>query len=103
MTVLAQEIMKKVRRIYILRKLLLPLLFSTFTGLIVISTVSVSHVIQNMPTVIQISDFVRFFVVAFAHTDVVVKSALVAGSLSLLYTGRGVIQGFRLSANVLKI
>ncbi len=96
MTLLAHEIMKKVRRIYVLRKFALPALFFLGTLFVLISTVSVSHVIANMPTVSDIQAVINFFVAAFAHTDVVVKCALVAGTVSLGITLRGLVETTRL-------
>ncbi len=100
MTILVEQVMKKVRTIFLLRRLVLPCLFSIAAALVVASTVSISHVIANMPsfspTLADISAFAQFFAGAFAHTDVVVKCALVAGTLFLLMTLKGIVDSFRL-------
>jgi len=88
--------MKKVRRIFLLRRLVAPSAFFVVATAVVVSTVSVSHVIANMPTLADIPAVTNFFVAAFAHTDVVVKSALVAGTLFLLLTLKGIVDSLRL-------
>jgi hypothetical protein len=80
------EAMKKVRRIYVLRRLAAP--FVVFLGSLVIiaTTVSVPSVFENMPDLFDIQAVARFFLSAFAHTDIVIKSALVAGIAFLIMT-----------------
>lgn len=64
----------------------------------VISTVSVSNVISNMPVMSDITAVARFFAAAFAHTDVIVKCALVAGLVLLLLVLKGLIESIRLTS-----
>ncbi|MEN9622117.1 MAG: hypothetical protein RLZZ67_551 [Candidatus Parcubacteria bacterium] len=97
MTVITNSIMKKVRVIFLMRRLVTPFAFLSAAVVVLVSTVSVSHVIQNMPTLIDVHAVVKFFALAFAHTDVVVKSALVAGTLFLGFTFKGLIESIRVS------
>lgn len=94
------DVMKKVRLVFLLRKLAAPFVLFALASATVVSTVSVSHVIANMPTLIDIQAVARFFAAAFAHTDVVVKSALVAGALFLLVTLKGLIESVRFSLSL---
>lgn len=94
------HIMKKVRTIYLMRRLAAPFVFLVAATAVVVSTVSVSHVIANMPAIIDIPAVARFFAAAFAHTDIVVKSALVAGTLFLVMTLKGLIDSIRLSSQL---
>ena len=89
--------MRKVRRIFLVKRLATPFAFLLLASIVVVSTVSVSHVIANMPSFVDILAVTRFFVAAFAHTDIVVKSALVAGTLFLVMTLKGVVDSFKLS------
>ncbi len=98
MTILMNEVMTRVRRIFLLRRLALPSVFALVAVAVIASTVSVSHVIANMPAFIDIPAVAAFLARAFAHTDVVVKSALVAGTLFLLLTLKGIVDGIRLSS-----
>lgn len=99
---LRHEIMKKVRTIFLLRRGALPFAVFLAASVIVTSTVSVFNVIANMPDIIDIQAVVRFFVAAFAHTDIVIKSALVAGLVFLVLTLRGLIEIKRLSVSLKK-
>lgn len=90
--------MKKVRAIFLLRKTLAPFLFLVGVAVLIASTVSVSNVISNMPVVYDISALTKFFVAAIAHTDIIVKSALVAGLAMLLLVLKGLIDSIRLSS-----
>ncbi|MDO8579665.1 MAG: hypothetical protein Q7R72_02215 [bacterium] len=94
---LTQKIMKKVRTIFILRRLALPSAVFVMSVAIIVSTVSVSNVIANMPDLFNIQAVIRFFVTAFAHTDIVIKSALVAGLVFLALTLKGAMESKRLS------
>lgn len=73
-----------------------PFVFLLGTAIIVFSTVSISNVISNMPG--DILAVTKFFVAAFAHTDVIVKSALVAGLVLLIVTLKGLIESFRVTS-----
>ena len=95
--ILAQKIMKKVRTIFILRRLVLPVFVFVSSITVIVSTVSVSNVIANMPDLLNIQAVARFFAAAFAHTDIVIKSALVAGLVFLVLTLKGLIDSRRLS------
>ena len=97
------EIMRKVRRVFLLRRLAAPFAFLVAATAVVASTVSVSHVIANMPAIVDIPAVMHFLVAAFAHTDIVVKSALVAGTLFLLMTLKGVVDSLRLAASLQRI
>jgi hypothetical protein len=103
MTVLANNIMKRVRMIFLMRRLVTPFAFLSAAVVILVSTVSVSHVVQNMPTLVDVQAVVKFFALAFAHTDVVVKSALVAGTLFLGFTLKGLFESLRMSSLSQKI
>ena len=81
----------------------MPCALLAAAAVVVGSTVSVSHVIANMPTLADIGAVTRFMVAAFAHTDVVVKSALVAGLVFLVLTLKGVVESFRLSSSLERI
>ncbi len=97
MTVLADNIMKKVRTIFLMRRLVTPFAFFSAALVVLVSTVSVSHVIDNMPTIFEVGAVFRFFALAFAHTDLIVKSVLVAGTVSLLVTFKGALESVRIS------
>jgi len=86
-----------------LRRLAAPFVFLVATSAVIGSTVSVSHVIANMPAVVDIPAVMRFFAAAFAHTDVVVKSALVAGLVFLLFTLKGVVDSLRYTHSLQRI
>lgn len=103
MTVITNNVMKKVRIIFLMRRLLLPLTFFTVAIVTILSTVSISHVIENMPVIVNMEAVIRFFVFAFAHTEIVVKSALVAGTVFLGFTLKGLIDSIRLSSVFQKI
>ncbi len=97
---LANQVMAKVRTIFLLRRLVMPCAFLVIAAAVVGSTVSISHVIANMPALSSLVDIpavAAFFARAFAHADVVVKSALVAGTLFLLLTLKGMVDGIRLA------
>jgi hypothetical protein len=96
MTAIKNEVMIRVRRLFLVRKLAAPFVFLAVSMVVVASTVSISHVIANMPKA-DIQALARFVAVAFAHTDVVVKCALVAGIAFLFMTLRGIIASVRLS------
>lgn len=100
MTVIANEIMKKVRLVFLLRRLAAPVVFLVAASAVVASTVSVSHVIANMPSFVDIPAVMRFVAAAFAHTDVVVKSALVAGTLFLVLVLKGLVDSLRLGSSL---
>ncbi len=99
MTHIMNEAMKKVRRIYVLRRLAVP--FVVFLGSLVIiaTTVSVQSVFENMPDLFDIQAVVRFFLFAFAHTDIVIKSALVAGIAFLIMTLLRTFETLRLTSS----
>jgi hypothetical protein len=103
MTLLASEVMKKVRTIFILRRLAAPFVVFLASSAIVFSTVSVGNVIANMPDLFDIQALARFFASAFAHTDIVVRSALVAGTLFFIVTLRGFKESAKLSSSLLKV
>lgn len=96
------EVMKKVRSIFLLRRLIAP--FVVFAALIAIiaSTISVSNVIANMPDIVNIQAVMKFFIAAFAHTEIAIKSALVAGLVFLGLILKGIIEGRRLSMTLEK-
>jgi hypothetical protein len=94
------EVMKKVRTIFLLRRLAAPFVIFIASVAIIVSTVSVSNVLSNMPDLVDIQAVARFFVAAFAHTDIVIKSALVAGFVFLVLTLRGLIETKRLSVSL---
>lgn len=97
---MGNEIMKKVRTIFLLRRLAAPFVVFVASIVIVTSTVSVSHVIANMPEIFDIQAVVKFFVAAFAHTDIVIKSALVAGLVFMILTLRGVVESRRIALSI---
>lgn len=94
--------MIKVRRIFLIRKLAAPFVFLVAAAVVVGSTVSVSHVLANMPAALDIPAVMRFFAAAFAHADVIVKSALVAGTLFLLMILKGAIDSIRFVGSLQK-
>ncbi len=102
MTVIANNIMRKVRTIFLVRRLVAPFAFLAAAVAVIVSTVSVSHVIENMPTIADMQAMFNFFASAFAHTDVIVKSALVAGLVFLLATLKGVVDSVRFGATLVK-
>lgn len=89
--------MKKVRTVFLMRRLVAPFAIFAVAAAVVASTVSVSHVIANMPTAADMQAFLRFFASAFAHTDIIVKSALVAGIAFLGITLKGLLDTSRIS------
>ena len=88
--------MKKVRTIFLLRRLAAPFVVFVASIVIVTSTVSVSHVIANMPEIFDIRATFKFFVEAFAHTETLIKSALVAGLVFSILTLKGVFESRRI-------
>jgi hypothetical protein len=98
MAIVLNEVMKRVDRIFLIRRLAAPLAFLLAATAVVCSTVSVSHVIANMPAVFNVGAVVTFFAAAFAHTQSAVQIALVAGIAFLLWTVRGIIESARFSA-----
>jgi hypothetical protein len=98
MTLLANEVMKKVRTVFLLRRLAAPFVVCAAALAIVASTVSVGNVIANMPDLFDIQAVLKFFVAAFAHTDIVIKCALVAGLAFFMVTLKGLVESVRLSS-----
>ncbi|HEY9480989.1 MAG TPA: hypothetical protein VIR98_02025 [Candidatus Paceibacterota bacterium] len=96
MAIVMNEVMKRVNRIFLLRRAAVPLVFLLAAVVMVLSTVSVSHVIANMPAVFDLKAVVAFFASAFAHTQMIVQLALVAGSAFLLWTIKGLIEFVRI-------
>lgn len=98
MTHIKVQVMKRVRTIFIIRRAFTPFVFLVGATGVVLSTVSVSNVISNMPVMYDITAVAKFFAVAFAHTDVIVKCALVAGLVLLLLVLKGLIESIRLTS-----
>jgi hypothetical protein len=92
---IATEVMLRVERIFFLRKFAAPFIFFIAATLIIVSTVSVQHVVANMPAVFDVGALIKFFASAFAHTQSVVQFALVAGFAFLLWTLKGLIDSVR--------
>lgn len=88
------EIMKRVRRIFLMRRLVTPFAFFVAAAVVVVSTVSISHVIANMPAG-SLHALAKFYLAAFAHTQIVVKSALVAGLVFAIVTLKGAVDSLR--------
>lgn len=103
MTIITDNIMKKVRIIFLMRRLVTPFVFFTAACVVFVSTVSISHVIQNMPALVDIQAILKFFAASFVHTDVIVKSALVAGTVFLCITLKGIVESFRTSNSTQQI
>ncbi len=103
MTFIANEVMHRVRTIFLLRRFAAPFVVFIAALGIVVSSVSVSNVISNMPDLFDIQAVLRFFAVAFAHTDIVIKSALVAGLVFLGLTLKGAVESARYSAALQKM
>lgn len=85
--------------------LILWVMFFIFVFLavaIIISTVSVTNVVANMPDLVDIQAVAKFFVAAFAHADIVIKSALVAGIAFFVVTLKGLLGGIRVTAAIQK-
>lgn len=97
MTHIKVQVMKRVKTIFIIRRALTPFVFLVGATGVVVSTVSVSNVISNMPVMSDIAAVARFFAAAFAHADVIVKCALVAGLVLLLLVLKGLIESIRLT------
>ncbi len=75
--------------------------FVVFLGSLVIiaTTVSVQSVFENMPDLFDIQAVARFFLSAFAHTDIIIKSALVAGIAFLVMTLVRMVETLRLTSS----
>jgi hypothetical protein len=91
------NVMKKVRTIFLLRRIAAPFVFLVAASGVVASTVSISNVISNMP-VSDIRAVAKFFAAAFAHADVVVKCALVAGLVLLVITLKRLVESVRFAS-----
>jgi hypothetical protein len=102
MAIVLHDVMNKVERIYFLRKFAAPLAFFLTATAVLLSTVSVSHVIANMPAFIDLRAVVQFFAAAFAHTHAVVQFALVAGIAFLLWTLKGLVDSVRFTASMVR-
>ncbi len=92
--------MKKVRTIFLLRRIAAPFVVFVAASAMIASTVSVGNVIANMPNLVDIRAVTSFFVAAFAHTDIVIKCALVAGLAFLVMTLKGAIESLRLASSL---
>lgn len=103
MTLLANEVMKRVRTIFLLRRIAAPFAVFIAASVVVISTVSVGNVLANMPDLVDIRAVTKFFVAAFAHTDIVIKCALVAGLAFLVMTLRGFVESAKLSSSLQRV
>ncbi len=89
------EVMKKVRRIYIARKLVVPAgLFAAAAAFLAL-TVSIPHVLANMATLTGLREAVSYFTYSFVHTEIYVQCALFAGLIFLLWTAQGISHGAR--------
>ena len=86
MTTLKNNIMKRVKVIYMLRTTALPLLVSLIGITTVFSTVSVVNVIKNAPSMANVPSLFSFFVAAFGHTEFTVKAGIVLSLLFGVYT-----------------
>jgi hypothetical protein len=100
---MTMEVMKKVRTIFLLRRLVAPFVVFAAALAIIASTVSVSNVLSNMPEIVDIRALVQFFVAAFAHTEVLIKSVLVAGLVFLVLTLKGLVESKRASMTLQKV
>ena len=103
MTLIANKVMNKVRTVFLLRRLAAPFVVFIAVSSIIVSTVSVSNVLANMPDLFDIQAVAQFFVAAFAHTDIAIKSALVAGLIFFGMTLKGAVESLRLSASLERI
>jgi hypothetical protein len=99
MTYIMNEAMKRVRRIYVLRRLAAPFVVCLCSVAVIASTVSVASVLRNMPDLFDIQAVARFLLAAFAHTDIVIKSALVAGIAFLIMTLKRAFETMRYSSS----
>jgi len=97
MIAIKNEIMKRVRRIFLIRRVGTPLAFLVVSTVIIASTVSVSHVLANMPEFGNMEAVIRFYTSAFVHTQFIVKCALVAGIAFLVVTLKGALETVRVS------
>lgn len=91
------EAMKKVRRIYVIRRLAVPFVVFVGSAAILASAVSVGSVLENMPDLLDVQAVAKFFLSAFAHTEMVIKSVLVAGIAFLIMTLKRAVETMRFS------
>ena len=78
--------MKRVRIIYAIRSIAFPLVVFLLGLSILLSTVSIFHVIKNMPSLGDMPHFVSFFISAFGHTEFIVQTALILSLFFGIYT-----------------
>lgn len=88
---LTKKIMRRVYGVYLFRQLTSPAVRTgvlLLAGIIVVSSVSISHVVSNALNIGSISGFVNFFFVAVAHTTLAVQ---LSGLGALLILGMVVV------------
>lgn len=94
-TALKQKIMRRVYGVYLLKKVtgVEARTVLTLAALGVLSlTVSVPHVIQNMPALSNPIAVAQFFVSAMIATHAFVKVLIVIGSMLFVWTSAGLIE-----------
>ena len=88
-TELKTSIMKRVHRIYVLRKFFNPMMYRLYLSVIflggVVSFVSISNVAANVPKYGSVSDIYDFIVSAFTHTELAVQILTVGASLTMVW------------------
>ena len=95
-TILKQKIMKRVRTIYMLRKVINPFtlkcaLLVSFLATVV-SFVSTQSILANMPHILDLTAFFYFSKYAFLHTEFLVQ-ALTLGTVGVtLWLARDIVR-----------
>jgi hypothetical protein len=94
---LHRQVMRRVYAVYLYRiatsVTALRLYATVFFAAVLTTSVSISHVVANMPAVTDVGAWYQFNVAAFSHTELSVKFLLVSIALLALWLLRDFVRG----------
>jgi len=83
------SVMKRVHRIYVLRKFFNPMMYRLYLAAVfvvgIVSFVSVSNIAANIPIYGSFADIYDFILSAFAHTELAVQIMTIGAFLTILW------------------
>lgn len=98
--ILKENVMKRVRFIYMAKRVATPLVakFAVLTGLVSFASlfVSMPHVLQNMPSLFEVERVTRFFTAAFLNTKLAIQVIALGTIVVTCYMLRDISLVFRL-------
>ena len=97
--VLRENIMRRVRFIYSVKNNALAFVakFAVLVFFIVAGSflVSVPNIINNMPSIFEIGNFVNFFMLAFLKTGLIIQAISLGTIAAIFYIVRDIVKTFR--------